>query len=117
MSLKAWLQDYPGNNATHLVADGLILVAGLVVTVRLWRGLPFPAGYEAWLVFLAALVGVTTGGMLGKRLTDITYKAAGTSPVTVPVMVEAPSTVSVTTAPAAELPPLPPEADTHPDRR
>jgi hypothetical protein len=95
--MKAWLQDFPATNASHAVVLLLILLTGLVVVGRLAWGLMLPAGYDGWFTLLAALSGVGTVGTIGKRLSDIDYKKAGTSPVTV----EAPSTVTVT-APAKE---------------
>lgn len=102
MSLNSALKDFPGTNAGHATALVLILSFGIIVDVRLSRGLAFPDGYDAWLIFLATLAGLSTGGMIGKRITDVSYKAAGPSPVTV----EAPSNVTVTQqpAPAPETP-------------
>lgn len=90
--LKGWLQDFPATSAGHVAAISLILLTGIVVAVRLARGLTFPDGYDGWLVFLATLAGVSTAGMIGKRVSDVAYKAAGTSPVNV----AGPSTVNVT---------------------
>jgi hypothetical protein len=95
--MKAWLQDFPATNAGHALALLLVLFTGLVVTVRLALGRVMPDGYGEWFMLLGALAGVSTIGTIGKRLSDIDYKKAGTSPVTV----EAPSTVTVT-APAKE---------------
>lgn len=102
MSLNSALKDFPGTSAGHATALVLILTFGLIADYRFARGLSFPDGYDAWLIFLATLAGLSTGGMIGKRLSDIGYKAAGTSPVTV----EAPSNVTVTQqpAPAPETP-------------
>jgi hypothetical protein len=97
--MKDWLQDFPATNASHAVVLLLILLTGVVVIVRLALGRDFPAGYDGWLTFLAAVAGVGTVGTIGKRLSNIDYKKAGTSPVNV----EAPSTVTVT-------PPAKPEA-------
>ena len=77
--------------------------------VRLAIGLPFPDGYDSWLILLGSLPGVTTLGMVGKRLSDIEYKKAGQTPAS-PVTVQAPSTVTVTstTAETPAAPPAPP---------
>jgi hypothetical protein len=116
MSLNSALREFPGTNAGHASALLLILSFGIIVDVRLSRGLPFPDGYDAWLIFLATLAGLSTGGMIGKRITDVSYKAAGTPPVTV----GGPSTVTVEApAPPASpfgtgippVPPIPPDAD------
>lgn len=94
IGLKGWLQDFPGQNGGVVTALLLILITGLVVIVRLAIGKVFPDGYDTWIWALIALAGVNVVGMVGKRFTDINYKQAGTSAVTV----EAPSTVSVTAA-------------------
>lgn len=94
--LKNFLQDFPGTSAGHAVAVLLILLFGLVATVLLALGRVFPDGYDPYLVFLATLAGVSTAGMVGKRLSDVNYKAAGPTPITV----EGPSNVNVA-APAA----------------
>lgn len=111
--LKFWLQDLPTTALGHVVALALILLTGLVVVVRLACGKIFPGGYDAWLTLLAALAGVSTIGMIGKRLTDREYRAAGTSPVNV----GGPSTVNVTTeTPAPDAAKLTPTASEDPDK-
>lgn len=95
--MKAWLQDFPATNASHAVVLFLILLTGLAVVGRLAFGRVLPGGYDGWFALLAALSGVGTVGTIGKRLSDIDYRKAGTSPVNV----EAPSTVTVT-APAKQ---------------
>lgn len=106
--MKQWLQDFPGTAAGHVTALFLILLTGLIVDVRLALGLPLPPGYESWFVLLATLAGVATAGMVGKRLSDVAYKQAGTSPVTV----GGPSTVTVEATPApAPASPSPEDKD------
>jgi hypothetical protein len=95
--MKAWLIDFPGTNAGHAAAILLILVTGLTVVVRLALGLPFPDGYGEWIWALVALAGVNVAGMGIKRLTDTSYKAAGTSPVTI----DAPAVTTITTTAGA----------------
>jgi H+/Cl- antiporter ClcA len=68
--LKAFMQDYPTQGGGVVIAHILIFLTGLVVIVRLALGATFPAGYDAWLMFLGALAGIATGGMIGKRATD-----------------------------------------------
>lgn len=63
------LDEFPTHVATVLVALGLIVPTGLLVLVRMARGLPALEGYGDWYVFLGSLAGVTTLGMIGKRLT------------------------------------------------
>lgn len=96
--LKLYLQDFPGQNGGVVVALFLILLTGFIVDVRLALGMTFPEGYDSWLILLGSLAGVTTLGMVGKRLSDIEYKRAGVPPAS-PVNVEAPSTVTVTPTP------------------
>lgn len=95
--LKNFLQDFPGTNATVAAAIVLVLLTGLIVCAKLALGQPFPSGYDTWIWALVALCGVNVAGVVGKRLTDVEYKKAGTSPVTV----GGPSTVTVATAPSA----------------
>jgi hypothetical protein len=71
--LKAFLSDFPNQNGGVVTALFLILTTGIIVAVRLALGLPFPDGYETWLIFLGSLAGITTAGMIGKRATDIEY--------------------------------------------
>lgn len=68
--IKAFLDNFPTQGGTVFVALVLILSGGLAVNVRLAMGLPFPTGYEPWLVLLGALAGVTTTGMVLKRATE-----------------------------------------------
>lgn len=99
--IKSFLNDFPTTNGRVVATICLIVVTGLVVCVRLIRGADFPGGYDTWIWALVVLAGVDSAQVVGKRLSDFRYKAAGTSPVTV----EAPSNVTVTTeaaAPAAE---------------
>jgi hypothetical protein len=63
------LDEFPTHVATVLVALGLILPTGILVLIRMARGLPALEGYGDWYVFLGSLAGVTTLGMIGKRLT------------------------------------------------
>jgi hypothetical protein len=81
--LKAWLQDFPGQNGATATALVLIFVTGLTVVGKLILGQPFPDGYDTWIWALIALAGVNVAGMVGKRATDIEYRKAGTSPVSV----------------------------------
>ena len=97
MNLKSALADFPTQNGGTVTALVLILLTGFIVCAKLALGQPFPDGYDGWLTLLGALAGVNVVGMVGKRFTDIGYKQAGTSPVTV----EAPSSVTVTAAPVA----------------
>ena len=99
--MKKWLQDFPTQNATVVTALLLILLFGLVVVVRLGYGEPFPANYDNWIWALVALSGVSTAGMVGKRLSDVSYKAAGQPSVNV----GGPSTVTVASAPTSAVPP------------
>lgn len=93
--LKEWLQDFPHQGGLTVVALYLILTTGTIVQVRLAFGKPFPDGYDTYLIFLAGIAGVTTVGMIGKRLTDYDYaKATNPAPAS-PVTVEAPATVQV----------------------
>jgi len=78
--LKIWLTDFPTQGASAAVAVSLIFLTGLVVIGRLAYGARFPEGYEPWFVLLGALSGVSTVGMIGKRLSNIEYKAAGSQP-------------------------------------
>lgn len=100
MSLKSELQDWPFTNTGHAAAIVIFVLFGLVVVVRLALGRVFPDGYDGWMALLGAALGLGTVGMVGKRLSDASYKAAGASPVTV----EAPSTVTVTPEPAPQPP-------------
>lgn len=68
--IKRFAQDFPGQGATVATGLFLILAFGSVVVVRFALGLVFPEGYDGWLWFLGGLVGVSTAGMVGKRLTD-----------------------------------------------
>jgi hypothetical protein len=95
--MNKWLSEFPGTNAGHAAAIVLILLTGVIVAGRLALGLPFPDGYGEWLLFVATLAGVSTAGMGIKRVTDIDYKKAGASALTV----EGPSTVNVAAPPAA----------------
>ncbi len=103
-ALKAWLQDFPGQNAGVVVALFLILLTGFIVDLRLFLGKAFPDGYDSWLILLGSLAGVTTLGMVGKRLSDIEYKKAGQTPAS-PVTVQAPSTVTVNPVAGTPAPP------------
>lgn len=94
--MKKWLSDFPTLAGGAVLGQALILLTGLIVCARLALGRPFPDGYESWLLLLFGLAGASVTGMIGKRLSDFRYKAAGTSPVTV----EAPSNVTVETKPA-----------------
>ncbi len=98
--MKAWLSDFPTQSATVVTALLLILLFGLVVVVRLAFGESFPDNYDNWIWALVALSGVSTAGMVGKRLSDIGYKAAGQPSVNV----GGPSTINV---PAAATPVVP----------
>ncbi len=106
MGLKSALADFPTQNGGTVTALVLILLTGFIVCAKLALGQPFPDGYDGWLTLLGALAGVNVVGMVGKRFTDIGYKQAGTSPVTV----EAPSSVTVTGVGAAPVPAAPPSA-------
>lgn len=100
--VKDFVRDFPHQGGTTVVALILILAFGVVVVVRFALGKIFPDGYEGWMIFLATLAGVATGGMIGKRATDFRYKAAGqNSPSTV---VNADS-ASVTGGPVEVKPP------------
>lgn len=68
--IKRFAQDFPGQGATVATGLFLILAFGIVVIVRFAIGLVFPDGYDGWLWFLGGLVGVSTAGMVGKRMTD-----------------------------------------------
>lgn len=81
--VKDFVKDFPHQGGTTVVALFLILGMGVVVIVRFALGKIFPDGYDGWLIFLATLAGVATGGMIGKRATDFRYKAAGKDPSTV----------------------------------
>jgi hypothetical protein len=63
------LDEFPTHVATVLVALGLIIPTGALVLIRMARGLPALEGYGDWYIFLGSLAGVTTLGMIGKRLT------------------------------------------------
>lgn len=91
--MKRWLGDFPTHNASVALALSLIALTGLIVCTRLALGLDFPDGYDLWMMLLGGLAGVNAVGLGIKRATDASYKAAGTSPVTV----EAPSNVTVET--------------------
>lgn len=80
--LKEFLSDFPNQNGGVVVALFLILTTGIVIEVRLARGLAFPDGYESWLIFLGSLAGISTVGMIGKRATDFTYAQAKNAPAT-----------------------------------
>lgn len=96
--MKTWLKDYPTLSASAALGQLLVLLTGLIVCGRLLRGLRFPDGYESWLMLLFGLATTNVAGMIGKRLSDFRYKAAGTSAVNV----EAPSNVTVETKTATE---------------
>lgn len=81
--MKVWLQDFPGTNAGHALALLLIGLTGVIVDIRLLLGKPLPDGYGEWFILLGALAGVSTIGMIGKRLSDVGYKQAGASPVNI----------------------------------
>lgn len=91
--MKRWLSDYPTLAAGAALGQLLIFITGLIVCVRLLLGRVFPDGYDSWLWLLFGLATANVAGMIGKRLSDFRYKAAGTSPVNV----EAPSNVTVET--------------------
>ena len=91
--MKKWLGDYPTLNASAVLGQLLILITGLIVCGRLFLGKAFPSGYDGWLMLLFGLATANVAGMIGKRLSDFRYKAAGTSAVNV----EAPSNVTVET--------------------
>lgn len=91
--MKRWLSDFPTLTASAALGQLLILITGLIVCGRLMLGRAFPAGYDGWLMLLFGLATANVAGMIGKRLSDFRYKAAGTSPVNV----EAPSNVTVET--------------------
>lgn len=111
---KTYLQDFPGQNGGVFVALFLILLTGLVVDVRLAVGLTFPVGYDSWLILLGSLAGVTTLGMVGKRLSDVEYKKAGVAAPS-PVSVAAPSTVTVSPTPVVPMADMPPKVLTKAD--
>lgn len=95
--MKQWLQDFPSQNAASAAALLLILVTGMTVVGKLIAGQVFPDGYDTWIWALIALAGVNVAGMVGKRATDIEYKKAGTSSVSV-------DTANVTATVAASAP-------------
>lgn len=95
---KRFAQDFPTLGGSVVVALFHIFVIGLFIDARLVMGKDMPDGYGEWFLFLGALATGTFAAMIGKRLSDFRYKAAGTSPVTV----EAPSNVTVTTEAAAD---------------
>jgi hypothetical protein len=72
----------------------------MTVVGKLILGQPFPDGYDTWIWALIALAGVNVAGMVGKRATDIEYRKAGTSPVSV-------DTANVTATVAASTDPTP----------
>lgn len=76
MNIKRWLTDFPSQGANAAVAVFLIVCTGLVIIARLAIGKDFPEGYDSWLILLGSLAGVSTAGMIGKRLSNIEYKAA-----------------------------------------
>lgn len=78
--LKAGLTNFPTHAASSATAVLLVLLTGLIVVERIARGQPFPDGYGDWLVFLGATLGINTAGLIGKRLTNIDYKAASIMP-------------------------------------
>lgn len=100
MSLRTTLQDWPLTNTGHAAAIFVFVLFGLVAIGRLIAGAVFPAGYDGFMALLGAALGFGTAGMVGKRLSDVEYKKAGTSPITV----EAPSSVTVTQPPAPQVP-------------
>lgn len=108
--MKKWLDDFPKHPATVAVALLLILAMGVVVTVRLARGLDFPAGYETYIWSLVALCGVTGAWGVGNRLSDYNYAAIKAGQAPSPVTAQAGSTVTVAPekpAPAAGGPTIP----------
>ena len=89
-------QDFPTQGGAAVVGLALFFLTGLAVVYRLARGADFPNGYEFWIGALVAMSGITTAGMVGKRMTDYRLaeiKTRGPSPVNV----EAPSDVTVET--------------------
>ena len=93
-ALKQFMNDFPTQGGGTVVALTLIFLTGLAVIVRLILGEPFPQGYDTWIWALVVLSGVSTAGMVGKRMTDHTLariKSHGPSKVNV----EAPSDVTV----------------------
>lgn len=88
---KRYVADFPTQGGTVVVALFLITGMGVIVIGRLLMGKPFPDGYDSWLVFLGALAGVSTIGMIGKRATDYEYAKA-----------QNPATVTTTTTAAPD---------------
>lgn len=90
--IKTFLDHFPTQPATVVAAIVVFLLMGFAASIRLLLGKDFPDGYDAWIWAVLIAMGVGAGYGIGKRLSHIDYKAAGTSPVNV----EAPSTVTVT---------------------
>ena len=93
-ALKQFMQDFPTQGGGTVVALTLIFLTGIAVVFRLLMGQPFPQGYDTWIWALVVLSGVSTAGMVGKRMTDhrlAEIKTHGPSKVNV----EGPSDVTV----------------------
>lgn len=73
MSWK-WLAQLPNTQAMLATGILLALATGTRVVAIGWE----PP--ETWLWFIAALCGIATGGVLGKRMTDIEYAEAKQPP-------------------------------------
>lgn len=98
--IKDFVKDFPHQGGTTVVALILILLFGMVVVVRFALGKIFPDGYDGWMIFLATMAGVATGGMIGKRATDFRYKAAGKDAPQTTTTVETAGPAKTTTGPA-----------------
>lgn len=96
--LKSFLHDFPTANGRVVATIVIMLATAAVVIVRLILGAPFPDGYDTWLWVLVAMAGVDSAHVVGKRLSDFRYKAAGAPAVNV----EAPSNVTVETPRASD---------------
>lgn len=79
--IKGFLVDFPTANGRIVSTILLIWFTGIVVAVRLALGEAFPDGYDTWLWVLVILAGVDSAHVVGKRLSDFRYKAAGTPAV------------------------------------
>jgi hypothetical protein len=106
---KAFCTDFPTLGGSAVIALFLLLLTGVNVNVLMARSKPFPEGYDGWFLLLGALATGTFAAMIGKRLSDFRWKAAGATTTTTTTDLPVPdaattATTTTTTAPASAVP-------------